>query len=39
MLDVPHAEVPDLAQRAFLKEWGCHDRHHGTASFPADLVD
>ncbi len=39
VLDVPHSEAPASLNGAFLKEWGCHDRHHGTASFPADLVD
>ena len=39
VLDVPHSDVPASFNGAFLKEWGCHDRHHGTASVPADLVD
>jgi predicted AlkP superfamily phosphohydrolase/phosphomutase len=39
VLDVPHSQAPDALNGAFLKEWGCHDRHHGTASFPPDLVD
>jgi predicted AlkP superfamily phosphohydrolase/phosphomutase len=37
VLDVPHAEVPASFNGAFLKEWGCHDRHHGTASSPPEL--
>ncbi|HET6967610.1 MAG TPA: glycosyltransferase, partial [Ornithinibacter sp.] len=39
VLDVPHAEVPSALNGVLLKEWGCHDRHHGTGSFPPELVD
>ena len=38
-LDVPHADVPDSFNGVVLKEWGCHDRHDGTASFPPALLD
>lgn len=37
VLDVPHADVPDQLHGVLLKEWGCHDRHHGTASHPPEL--
>ncbi|MFL6204920.1 MAG: glycosyltransferase [Acidimicrobiales bacterium] len=39
VLDVPHSELPSELHGILLKEWGCHDRHHGTASFPAELLD
>ncbi len=39
VLDVPHAAVPPSLNGVLLKEWGCHDRHDGTASFPAELLD
>jgi hypothetical protein len=39
VLDVPHADLPHHLEGVLLKEWGCHDRHHGTASFPAELRD
>ncbi|MGV3758711.1 MAG: alkaline phosphatase family protein, partial [Actinomycetota bacterium] len=37
VLDVPHADVPVHLDGVLLKEWGCHDRHHGTGSYPAGL--
>lgn len=37
VVDVPHADVPERLNGVLLKEWGCHDRHHGTASHPAQL--
>ncbi len=39
VLDIPHCDVPESFNGVVLKEWGCHDRHDGTASFPADLLD
>jgi predicted AlkP superfamily phosphohydrolase/phosphomutase len=39
VLDVPHSEVPARLNGVLLKEWGCHDRHHGTASYPPELRD
>lgn len=39
VLDVPHAGVPTDFNGVLLKEWGCHDRHDGTASYPASLLD
>lgn len=38
VLDVPHADVPSSFNGVLLKEWGCHDRHHGTASHPPELL-
>lgn len=38
LLDVPHADLPESFNGALIKEWGCHDRHHGTGSFPAALL-
>jgi predicted AlkP superfamily phosphohydrolase/phosphomutase len=37
VLDVPHADVPERFDGVLVKEWGCHDRHHGTASHPPEL--
>lgn len=39
VLDVPHADLPAQMNGVLLKEWGCHDRHHGTASYPPSLLD
>jgi predicted AlkP superfamily phosphohydrolase/phosphomutase len=39
VLDVPHAAAPESFNGVVLKEWGCHDRHDGTASTPPDLLD
>ncbi|HKY66671.1 MAG TPA: alkaline phosphatase family protein, partial [Acidimicrobiales bacterium] len=39
VLDVPHSEAPESFNGVVLKEWGCHDRHHGTASTPPELLD
>ena len=39
VLDIPHCGVPDSFNGVVLKEWGCHDRHDGTASFPAEVLD
>ena len=39
VLDVPHADLPRHLEGVLLKEWGCHDRHHGTASHPPELRD
>lgn len=38
VFDVPHADVPAKLDGVLVKEWGCHDRHHGTASFPAEIL-
>jgi predicted AlkP superfamily phosphohydrolase/phosphomutase len=38
VIDVPHADVPRELNGVLVKEWGCHDRHHGTASYPAELL-
>lgn len=38
LLDVPHADIPAVFNGALIKEWGCHDRHHGTASYPDTLL-
>ena len=38
VLDVPHMDVPWQLNGIAVKEWGCHDRHDGTASYPADLL-
>ncbi|CAM3761215.1 alkaline phosphatase family protein [Smaragdicoccus niigatensis] len=37
--DVPHADIPKELNGLLLKEWGCHDRHFGTESYPAALLD
>jgi predicted AlkP superfamily phosphohydrolase/phosphomutase len=36
-LDLPHADVPTDFGGVLIKEWGAHDRHHGTGSVPAGL--
>ncbi len=38
LLDVPHSVVEEL-NGVMVAEWGCHDRHFGTASWPAELAD
>jgi predicted AlkP superfamily phosphohydrolase/phosphomutase len=38
-LDAPHARVARELNGVQLVEWGCHDRHAGTKSFPATFVD
>ncbi len=38
VLDVPHSVVEEL-NGVMVAEWGCHDRHFGTASWPAELAD
>jgi predicted AlkP superfamily phosphohydrolase/phosphomutase len=38
VIDVPHSEASTPVNGVVLKEWGCHDRHHGTASFPPEVV-
>ena len=37
VLDVPHSIVEPL-NGVMLAEWGCHDRHFGTESWPAELA-
>ncbi|MFM8267250.1 MAG: alkaline phosphatase family protein, partial [Ilumatobacteraceae bacterium] len=39
VLDVPHMGVPESFNGVMLKEWGCHDRHDGTAAYPPALLD
>jgi predicted AlkP superfamily phosphohydrolase/phosphomutase len=39
VFDVPHAAVPASFNGVVVKEWGCHDRHDGTASFPPAVLD
>lgn len=38
VLDVPHSRVCRPLDGIIVTEWGCHDRHFGTASHPADLA-
>jgi len=37
LVDVPHTVVRPL-NGVMVSEWGCHDRHLGTASFPPELA-
>ncbi len=37
VLDVPHSIVRPV-NGVMLAEWGCHDRHFGTASWPSELA-
>jgi predicted AlkP superfamily phosphohydrolase/phosphomutase len=37
VLDVPHSLVEPL-NGVMVSEWGCHDRHHGTESWPGELA-
>ena len=39
VLDVPHSKVRRPLDGTMLVEWGCHDRHFGTHSWPAGYVD
>jgi predicted AlkP superfamily phosphohydrolase/phosphomutase len=39
VLDVPHADALEGFGGVLLKEWGCHDRHHGTASVPPSFLE
>lgn len=39
VLDVPHTKVRRPIDGVMLVEWGCHDRHFGTHSWPDSLVD
>ncbi len=39
VFDVPHTLVSDQSSAVQITEWGCHDRHLGTAAFPAELLD
>jgi predicted AlkP superfamily phosphohydrolase/phosphomutase len=39
IVDVPHTSAPEQLNGTMLVEWGCHDRHFGTHSLPATLVD
>ena len=38
VLDVPHMAVVDGFDGVLLKEWGCHDRHDGTDSWPPAVL-
>lgn len=38
VLDVPHADIPAQLHGVLVKEWGCHDRHHGTGSHPSEVL-
>ena len=38
VIDVPHALARPV-NGAMVVEWGCHDRHLGTASWPPELAD
>src|SRR4051812_5368427 len=38
VVDVPHATAEPM-NGAMLLEWGCHDRHFGPRSWPAELAD
>ena len=38
VLDVPHTRPVEGLNGAMLSEWGCHDRHGVTASWPPGLV-
>lgn len=38
IVDVPHTRAPAHMNGLMLVEWGCHDRHFGTHSYPAALV-
>ena len=39
VIDAPHAAVATELNGVQLVEWGCHDRHAGTKSFPPSLLD
>jgi predicted AlkP superfamily phosphohydrolase/phosphomutase len=39
VVDVPHAGLPEHLDGVLLKEWGAHDRHDGTASYPPSLLE
>lgn len=39
VLDVPHSKVRRPVDGVMLVEWGCHDRHFGTHSWPEPFVD
>jgi predicted AlkP superfamily phosphohydrolase/phosphomutase len=39
VLDVPHTEADPGLDGCMVVEWGCHDRHFGTHSTPASLID
>ena len=39
VLDAPHAAVAEELNGVQLVEWGCHDRHGATMSFPPSLLD
>ena len=38
-LDAPHARIADQLNGVQLVEWGCHDRHAGTRSYPAERLE
>lgn len=39
VVDVPHTHAPEQLNGLMVVEWGCHDRHFGTHSYPAGLID
>ncbi|HEV7523366.1 MAG TPA: glycosyltransferase [Acidimicrobiia bacterium] len=39
VLDAPHAAVATELNGVQLVEWGCHDRHAGTRTFPESLLE
>ncbi len=39
VFDIPHADVPVEFNGVVVKEWGCHDRHFGTAAYPAGILE
>lgn len=39
VLDVPHTSSTREVNGVQLSEWGCHDRHFGLRSWPAELAD
>ncbi|MDO8390808.1 MAG: glycosyltransferase [Actinomycetota bacterium] len=39
VIDIPHMGLPTAFNGVAVKEWGCHDRHDGTATYPPELLD
>ena len=39
VFDIPHALVDSQSDAVQVLEWGCHDRHLGSASAPPELLD
>jgi predicted AlkP superfamily phosphohydrolase/phosphomutase len=38
ILDVPHSRLSSGVNGVHVIEWGCHDRHFGTSSWPSSVV-